>query len=815
MPTRITNCITGIAFFLLSAGIARGQAGLCPTNLDFEGGDFNGWSCEAGTVLPDGSLSLAATGPLLNRHNIISAANNGTDPYGSFPMLCPNGSQYSMMLGNNGGGHQAEAISYTYTIPSTLTVFSILFNYAVVLQDFNHALFEKPRFRARIIDLSTNSPLPCVNFDFVTSAALLGFQLSPNSPPGAPVYYKDWTPVSINLSQYIGRTIKLEFITNDCVYSAHFGYAYIDVNTTCNGAITGTTICQGDNSITLTAPYGFQNYEWYTDNTFSTLLGTNQTLPLNPAPTVGSVMPVIVTPYPGFGCKDTLYATITVSPKPVSVAGPDLQICKYTTAQLGGPPVLGYTYQWQPASAVSNPAVSNPLGYNAPPGPTEFIVKTTDILTGCYSEDTTYISVAPVDTAIRLAGNAAFCDRKNEATLTVQNGLSSIQWYNAATPIPGANGTSYVPVVSGSYWAQVMQNGCTDTTAAVQIDVQPLPVVSFYPDKDTSCVTSNSFLFTNTSTISDNTALSHNWIFSNGTTQQVQHPTQSFTATGRYTIKLITTSAFGCTDSTTDVVDVLPNGIPDFTWDSVCVNRPVLFTNLSNENGSAFTSYAWDFQNGGTTSAIKDPPPVSYTAPGTAAVSLQLTNLGCEHDPKTVVKQVQVNRLHEPVRYRTITVPQGASQYIHVRDSIGSIYNWKPRLQLSRYDAQYTEFFANGNDVQYLIDITDKHTCLTTDTMLMQILKKPGYYLPTGFTPNGDGLNDVVRPYLVGMKALKSFSVFNRWGQLVFFTAKEGEGWNGKLNGEDLDPGVFVWMLEFLNNDNKLVTEKGTITLIR
>jgi gliding motility-associated-like protein len=818
MPPRITNCITGIALFLLSTGIARGQAGLCPPNLDLEMGDFTNWVCRTGGLANDGTINWATiTTPVPGRHTMI-AAPGGTDPYGGFPLTSPNGGAFCVQLGNENSppGRQATEMSYTYTVPPTVAAYSMMIWYAVVLQDppagVPHSPVQRPRFRARITDVTTGSVLPCVDFDFIVSATLPGFRASSVDPS---VMYKDWTPVSIDLSGVAGRTIKIEFLSLDCTLGGHFGYAYLDVNSNCNGAITGTTICQGDNSITLTAPYGFQGYEWYSDPTFSTLLATSQNLPLNPAPAVGTIMPVIVTPYPGFGCKDTLYATINISPKPVSVAGPDIRVCKFNQTTLGGPPTPGYNYSWTPSVQVVNPIASSTAAWAVPPGPSEFILKTTDILTGCFSYDTAYISNIAVDTAIRLAGNADFCVGQPGATLTISSSSTSIQWYDGSTPVPGANAAVFQPTVSGSYWAQFVQNTCTDSTAAITIGVHPLPIVSFIPDTDTSCVTKNAFAFTNNTTAPDNAALTYNWIFSDGTTQQVISPVKTFTSTGVKNIKLIATSEFGCADSSAAIVHVLPNGSPDFKWDSICLSRPAQFTNLSSENGSPLTKYSWDFQNGGTGSLVKDPPPVRYTAPGTADVTLQLISLGCENDPKTVTKNVQVNRDHLPVRYRTITVPQGASHYIHVRDSIGTNYNWKPALQLSKYDAQYTEFFATGNDVQYLVDITDKHTCITTDTILMQILKKPGYYLPTGFTPNGDGLNDVVRPYLVGMKALKSFSVFNRWGQLVYYTSKEGEGWNGKLNGEDLDPGVFVWMLEFLNNDNKLITEKGTITLIR
>lgn len=814
------NYLLKISIFLLFSGIARAQPGFCPPNLDLEMGDFTNWVCRTGTVASPGgvnTITWSGTGQTVNRHGIVNTLS-GADPYGGFPQLCPNGSGFSAKIGNetastNGGiGYEASGITYTYAIPASATVFSIFFHYAVVLQNPGHLAEAQPRFRARIRDLSTGLTIPCVTFDFTASSSLPGFRQSPIDPQ---VLYKDWTPVTLNLAGLAGRTIELEFIASECTQGGHFGYAYVDVNSNCNGAISGTTICQGDNSITLTAPYGFLSYEWYTDNTFTTVMGTNQTLPLNPAPAVGTLIPVIVTPYPGFGCKDTLYATISVSPKPASNAGADVSVCKYQTAQLGGPANPGLQYTWTPAAQVSNPAISNPLGLAVPPGPTEFIVRTTDVLTGCFTEDTAFISSIPVDTAIRLAGNAAFCDRKNEATLTVNSSSTSIQWYNNSTPVPGATSASYIPTISGNYWAQVVQSGCTDTTAAIPVTVRPLPLVSFAPDTDTSCVTKNAFVFTNGSSAPDLSALTYNWIFSDGTTQQVQNPVKTFTATGAYSVKLIATTAFNCEDSISSMVYVLPNGRPDFTWDSICANRPVLFTNLSSENGSARTRYNWNFNNGGPGSSVKHPSPVTYLTPGNADVTLELVNLGCENDPQTITKPIRVNRQHIPVRYRDITVPQGSSQFVHVRDSIGSLYRWTPPLQLSSYSTQYTEFFANGNDVRYLIDITDEHTCVTTDTLLMQILKKPGYYLPTGFTPNGDGLNDVVRPYLVGQKSLKSFSVFSRWGQLVFFTTREGEGWDGKYNGESLDTGVYIWMLEFYNKDNILVTEKGTITIIR
>jgi len=87
--------------------------------------------------------------------------------------------------------------------------------------------------------------------------------------------------------------------------------------------------------------------------------------------------------------------------------------------------------------------------------------------------------------------------------------------------------------------------------------------------------------------------------------------------------------------------------------------------------------------------------------------------------------------------------------------------------------------------------------------------------MPTGFTPNNDGLNDMFRvkyPF-----AVKSFHmlVYNSWGEKVFETNKMSEGWNGFWKGEPSPKGVYVWLISFTDTNNKLQQLKGTVTLIR
>lgn len=795
------------------------SAGQCPPNIDFELGNFNNWECKTGSVAAPGNVNTitwTGTGQSLTQHQIIPSTNTGLDFYGQFPVSCPNGSGYSVKLGNNGGNHQAEGLFYTYAIPASATNFSIVYHYAVVLQSPNHSPYEQPRFRSLVLNVTDNDTINCVEFDFNPGGSLPGFQLAPNSPPFPnQVMYKNWTPITLDLSAYAGKTIQLQFMTSDCIFSQHFGYAYVDVNSSCDGAIIGSTICQGDTTVTLTAPYGFDTYTWYSDNTFSQVIGTGQVLTLNPAPNAGATLPVIITPFPGYGCVDTVYATLTLAPKPISDAGTDAIACKWEQVPIGTTPDAANNYLWTPAAQVSNPAIANPTGFLASYTPTEFIVKTTDKSTGCFSYDTVNIVPKAVDTSLTVNGKTDYCAGENFNTvLSIKNTSTNVQWYNLNSPVAGANAVNFIPNTTGTYWAKFDQLGCTDTTRQVLFDVFPLPVVDFaINNKDSQCVTNNAFTFVNNSSITDGTALSYLWTFSDGSSSTQPSPVKSFNSTGTYGVKLLTSSIHACKDSLSDNFYILPNVKANFSRDSACTNRPIHFTNLTNENGSPAVQYAWDFGNG-LISTQKNPSDFIYTPAGTYIAKLSVTALGCETDVQTVTQTILANNAKYGITYPEKLVPLNYTAAIYARDSVGTVYRWSPATQLNSATIKAPTFYAQ-NDVKYLITISDIHTCITIDTLQIRVLKKPGWYLPNAFTPNGDGLNDIVRPYLIGMKSLTKFVIYNRLGNAVFSSRREGEGWDGTYKGRKLDSGAFVWTLEYIDAAGKAVIQKGSLMLIR
>jgi len=98
----------------------------------------------------------------------------------------------------------------------------------------------------------------------------------------------------------------------------------------------------------------------------------------------------------------------------------------------------------------------------------------------------------------------------------------------------------------------------------------------------------------------------------------------------------------------------------------------------------------------------------------------------------------------------------------------------------------------------------------------VKVFKTPAdIFVPTGFTPNGDGRNDVIRPVLVGIKSLTYFRVYNRWGQLVFNTSQAGKGWDGTVGGTLQATDNFVYMVQAIDYTGKTIFKKGDFVLIR
>lgn len=202
------------------------------------------------------------TGIASGRHTVISQQGSDPNTGHQLPFLPP-GENRVVRLGNEQVGKQAEAITYQFTVNPDYAI--LLLKFAVVLEDPGHPAPAQPRFVVRVLNSAGQLVETCAEYDVTAAGDIPGFQTYTSGWYN--VRWRPWTNVGIDLSDYAGQPIRLQFVTYDCDYWGHFGYAYFTASCMSNKlALSG---CNGS-QVTLVAPSGFESYAWDNGSTSTT-----------------------------------------------------------------------------------------------------------------------------------------------------------------------------------------------------------------------------------------------------------------------------------------------------------------------------------------------------------------------------------------------------------------------------------------------------------------------------------------------------------------------------------------------------------------
>ena len=147
---------------------------------------------------------------------------------------------------------------------------------------------------------------------------------------------------------------------------------------------------------------------------------------------------------------------------------------------------------------------------------------------------------------------------------------------------------------------------------------------------------------------------------------------------------------------------------------------------------------------------------------------------------------------------------------------------WQPLTALSCADC-LEPVAAPRQTTTYTISVNNQGRCIAKDEVTLFVICKEGnLYMPNTFSPNGDGNNDVFYPRGRGIYGVRSFKIFNRWGEQVYekynFQANDASsngGWNGRYKDKDAGQDVYVYIIEVVCENNTVVAYKGNVTLIR
>ncbi|MBP7076186.1 MAG: PKD domain-containing protein [Bacteroidales bacterium] len=226
-----------------------------------------------------------------------------------------------------------------------------------------------------------------------------------------------------------------------------------------------------------------------------------------------------------------------------------------------------------------------------------------------------------------------------------------------------AEDTAYFYTNHGTYAVQLIatdNHGCTDTITQ-NIEVYPLPIAGFTTDDADVCL-QNSSVFHNSSSIPYGN-LSYQWQFGNGFANTTPNPIIVYDTHGNYTVQLIATSSYGCSDTAYNNVIIRPIPNAEFSFSNVCEGDTVFFTNESSIDPSEILTYHWTFGDG-SSSNIANPKKL-YSNPGSYTVNLEVTSeQGCS---ESIQKTVQVyanpnaNFLCQPVCFGNTSMFQNMS----------------------------------------------------------------------------------------------------------------------------------------------------------
>ena len=663
-----------------------GWAQTCPPNIDFEKGDFSNWECFVGNTYSDNGknyIKLDPSLPIPGRHDIITAATSQPlDFYGGFPKLCPYGGSYSVKLGNDNTGAEAEGLSYTFTVPSDVDTFTFTYFYAVVFEDPNHMPYEQPRFFVTAYDVVSGEIINCASYDYVSNGSIPGFEVSKIR---SNVLFKKWSPASLQFAGMKGRIVRLEFKTGDCTLQGHFGYAYVDVGSACSNILATAPYCIETNSLILNAPYGFAHYTWYNED-FSTIVGNAQSITLSPPPATSGTFFVDVDPYPGYGCRDTLSAVVTPLPVPDTPRGPN----EFTYCQYQAGPALnaisspGNGLLWYTKETGDIGSFDAPFPPTLVPGEFYYYVSQ-KVLFGCESpRKKITVKVLPTPSASFLINDDRQCLNGNQFTFTSTSTNTNGTRYNwdfgDGNRLTADSVIDHVYKNSGYFYVglKVVNTGSCFSEQTKYVSIIPKPIASFsYPQ--VICEKQTPVNLVDGSSAQDyGSSLAAWWWNIDGTDLQIQNPTGLIpNHAGPMLIKQLVTTNEGCRSDTNNVIlDIHYKPGANFSYGSLmCENEIVQFSDLSkmpaNSASELILKWNWKMDN---TVLSASPNPALNIKSGTHETSLITeTNFGCRSDemkkifeifPKPLARiAINDSCVHRVIKYEAIDVTNNTSKW--------------------------------------------------------------------------------------------------------------------------------------------------------
>ena len=262
-------------------------------------------------------------------------------------------------------------------------------------------------------------------------------------------------------------------------------------------------------------------------------------------------------------------------------------------------------------------------------------------------------------------------------------------------------------------------------------------------------------------------------------------------------------------------VNVKATPVADFTANNVCQYDAMTVSYTADTLPGQ--QYLWDFDQADIPSGtVKGPYNLRWNSGGTKHLFLTVSKDGCS-DTASMFPVVYEIPAADILNEVPGTVCLGDKIYLeHAGDtSAGVTFKWTPG-DIIRTEAGGKIFTYVTQPTVYTLQVSNSYGCVDSDAINYSRVEpccQFGY--PNAFTPNNDGNNDVFHIKTYGNSESFSLSIFNRWGQRVFYTGNPKDGWDGRLNGKDCEMGTYYYVLKAKCLTGHDESEKGEFMLIR
>lgn len=419
----------------------------------------------------------------------------------------------------------------------------------------------------------------------------------------------------------------------------------------------------------------------------------------------------------------------------------------------------------------------------------------------CQNSATITISISPNDDSTFAYLDDTFCPFGTALATAIATPGGIFNISPAGLPVNAATGTLNLEgAIPGTYTVTyTTPDGLCSSSSSELVTVEPVIDAYFYYDSAAYCHYGSATPF----------ILNYggNFIADAGLHIDAANGTIDMAAStpgGPYTVIY---NSPGCTEQDTFWIVVHPDPVLTLNFDDlVCIEGDPIVLTATPGGGT--------FSGSGVSGTAFDPAAVE--APGIYSIHYSYTDSnGCVNETWGEIQVVE----HSVFAGDDISIVENNSVQLHADG--GVMFEWTPPYGLSCTGCQQPMAQPYVSTV-YTVTSFDANGCIATDSVAVTVLLYDdlSVFVPNAFTPNNDGLNDFLFVYGSDIAEIVNFSVFDRWGGLVYHRSNippdaEHMGWDGTINGNPAQEGVYAYLIEVRFSFGGVKAVKGNSAVLR